>query len=200
MRVAASAISVVDARKKTASVEIPLSALKGMGAVPSQDDLARADAAKKLEEALGGAEPGAFRVALWVDGGKKVFRPNDRLVLWFKAMRDCYLAVYSRDCQGKVRCIFPWQGVPSDTFVKAGKPYRIPPQEAGYEIVPILPYGTEVVQAVASTQPIEPLVRPRGLYPSNRGFDEHMLRGFQAAPRAERAVATLILTTTAGND
>ena len=191
----ASALSIKDARKKVALVEIPSSSLPGFSIAPSKDEVQKVQAAERLNKLLRIPPKSQFRISLWVDGGKKVFHPNENLVMWFRTTRDCYLVVYDYDCQGYQRCIFPWQGRPSNTFVKAGTTYRVPPPDAGYDLVPVPPYGTEVIQAIASTRPIKVLTNPKTSYRGTRDFEKAITRGFVPVSPDERAETRLILTT-----
>ncbi|MFH1502424.1 MAG: DUF4384 domain-containing protein [Candidatus Eisenbacteria bacterium] len=66
------------------------------------------------------------RVDVWVDRGDwSVYRPGDRLDVFFRVDRSCYVTILDYAPDGSVSVLFPnrWSG---SNFVRAGRTYRLP--------------------------------------------------------------------------
>jgi hypothetical protein len=73
-----------------------------------------------------GWNDGGPRVDVWVDRGDwSVYRPGDRLDVFFRVDRSCYVTIVDYAPDGSVSILFPnrWCG---SNFVSAGRTYRIP--------------------------------------------------------------------------
>jgi hypothetical protein len=102
-----------------------------------------------------------FYVDVWVDRGDGgVYRPGDKLYVYFKSDRDCYLTLIDFPPQGGVTIIFP-NAYHSNNFVRANRIYRIPAPSYGFDFIVEGPPGTEVIKAIATLGRIN--LTPRAL-------------------------------------
>jgi len=93
---------------------------------------------------------GGLAVEVWVDNDDGIYYEDEEITLYFRANRDCYVAIYSVDTRGDVAMLFPsnrWE----DGRVNGGEVYSIPGEYADFNLVVSGPEGIEHVQAVAST-------------------------------------------------
>jgi hypothetical protein len=93
-------------------------------------------------------------IEVWVDKGEgATYHPGERIKVYFKASRDCYVVIYDIDTKGYVNLLYPSDGE-DDYYVEGGRTYRIPDRFDDYDLTVDGPEGTEYVQAVASFDPI----------------------------------------------
>lgn len=95
-------------------------------------------------------------VDVWLDRSEYTFYPGDRLKLFFKADRDCYIAVYNIDVGGREHILFPQQG--ETGFVQKDSVYELPPANADYDYEITGPEGIEKIVVLASTIRLPTLV------------------------------------------
>ncbi|MBI4715668.1 MAG: DUF4384 domain-containing protein [Nitrospirae bacterium] len=92
-----------------------------------------------------------FRVEVWTD--QPVYRIGEAVTFSFRSSRDGYLTLFDIGTSGEVRVLYPNRFHP-DSFVEAGKIYRIPDPSAGFQIRVAGPSGLERVKAIATLEPV----------------------------------------------
>lgn len=73
-----------------------------------------------------GQHRSAPRIDVWVDRGEwSTYRPGDRLWVYFRVDRPCYVTILDYSPDGRVSTIYPsrWSG---SSFVSPGRTYRVP--------------------------------------------------------------------------
>lgn len=88
-------------------------------------------------------------IEVWTDNNDGVYYEGENVSVYFRADRDCYMAVYSIDTRGNVNLLFPANRM-DDGYVRGGEVYAIPGNNADYDLVVNGPEGMEVIQAIAS--------------------------------------------------
>jgi hypothetical protein len=99
-----------------------------------------------------GVHRSAPRIRLWVDRGEwSTYYPGDRLWVYFRVDRPCYVTVLDYTPDGRVETIFPsrWSG---SSFVSPGVTYRIP-ESRRYSLRIAGPGGIETLVACAHETP-----------------------------------------------
>lgn len=89
-------------------------------------------------------------VDVWTDKDDAIYYPTENLRVFFRADRNCYVAIYDIEVGGSEYRLFPPEG--EDGWVKAGKIYQLPPETADYDYVVAGSEGIETIIAMASTQ------------------------------------------------
>ncbi|MBN2565850.1 MAG: DUF4384 domain-containing protein [Candidatus Eisenbacteria bacterium] len=132
----------------------------GEGKVPVEGD-SRQDRVVVVPEpphwnGWGEWEPGAHRsaprVKVWVDRGDwSTYHPGDRLWVYFRVDRPCYVTILDYAPNGRVDTIFPsrWSG---SSFVSPGVTYMIP-ESRRYSLRIAGPGGIETLVACAHETP-----------------------------------------------
>jgi hypothetical protein len=93
-------------------------------------------------------------IEVWVDKGEgATYYPGEKIKVYFKASRDCYVVLYNIDTKGYVSLLYP-NDRSDDCYVEGGRTYRIPDRLDDYDLTVDGPEGTEYIQAVASFDPI----------------------------------------------
>lgn len=116
--------------------------------------------AEEMEPLMGEGGHG-LKLALWTDKGRKPsYQEGEQMVAFLKADRDCYVQLIYHDAEGRDFLIFP-NRFRRDNFIKAGKVYQIPGPGDRFRFTVSPPFGTEVLKAFASTDPIP---TPRGRF------------------------------------
>jgi hypothetical protein len=90
----------------------------------------------------------ALDIDIWVDKEDGVYYPNEKLTVFFRVDRDCYLAVYDIENGGGVSMLFPQEG--HDGWVKAGQTYQLPSKDADFDYIVGATEGIETIVAVGS--------------------------------------------------
>jgi len=94
-------------------------------------------------------------VDVWTNKGEgAVYYPGERIRVYFRASRDCYVIIYNIDTQGYVHLLFP-VGAGGNHFVMGDRPYLLPPRGSAYDLVVSGPSGIEYIEAIASEEPFE---------------------------------------------
>jgi len=115
---------------------------------------------EEMEPLVGSGGKG-INLALWTDKGRKpAYREGEQMVAFLKADRDCYVQLIYHDAEGRDFLIFP-NRFRRDNFIKAGRVYQIPGPGDRFRFTVSPPFGTEVLKAFASTDPIP---TPRGRF------------------------------------
>ena len=95
---------------------------------------------------------GGPKVDVWVDRGDwSVYRPGDRLSVFFRVDRPCYVTIVDYAPDGGTHILFPnrWSG---SNFVHPGRAYRIP-ESRRYSLRIAGPGGEETLFACAHSTP-----------------------------------------------
>jgi hypothetical protein len=92
-------------------------------------------------------------IDVWTNKGEgAVYRPGERIRVYFRASADCYVTLYNVDAQGYVHLLFPTRAFESH-FVHGGVTYRIPSRGDPYDLTIGRVPGIEYIEAVASAAP-----------------------------------------------
>ncbi|MEA3281195.1 MAG: DUF4384 domain-containing protein [Euryarchaeota archaeon] len=118
-----------------------------------------------LDEKLNGikqAKP-TFKIELWtakstegIEGVRDIkilarkYRIGDRIVVYFKPDRDCYLTLFNIGTSGKLTALFP-NNLFQNNCITANKIYAIPGDEYPFEYELSGPPGVEKIKAIATT-------------------------------------------------
>jgi hypothetical protein len=118
-----------------------------------------------LDEKLSGIKQDklTFKIELWTakstEGIKGVrdikilprkYRIGDRIVVYFKPGRDCYLTLFNIGTSGKLTILFP-NYLFQNNFTRANRIYAIPGDEYPFEYKLSGPLGVEKIKAIATT-------------------------------------------------
>jgi len=118
-----------------------------------------------LDEKLSGIKQAksTFKIELWTakkaEGVKDVrnikilarrYRIGDRIVVYFRSDRDCYLTLFNIGTSGKLTVLFP-NYLFQNNFITANKMYAIPGEEYPFEYELSGPPGVEKIKAIATT-------------------------------------------------
>ena len=82
------------------------------------------------------------------------YQIGDKVVILFRANRDCYLTLLNVGTSGKLTILFP-NALHQDNFIRANQVYRIPDADYGFEYQLQGPTGTETLKAIATENKIE---------------------------------------------
>jgi hypothetical protein len=92
-------------------------------------------------------------VDVWTNRGEgAVYYPGERIMVYFRASRDCYVTLYNIDAEGYVHLLYPARAFDSH-FIMGGVTYRIPSRRDPYYLTVSGPHGIEYIEAVASVEP-----------------------------------------------
>ncbi|KPJ59256.1 MAG: hypothetical protein AMJ46_11835 [Latescibacteria bacterium DG_63] len=92
-------------------------------------------------------------IDVWTDKGEgAVYYPGERIRVYFRASRDCYVTLYNIDTQGYVHLLYPSRPFESH-FIMGGVTYRIPSRRDPFDLTVGGLHGVEYVEAVASVEP-----------------------------------------------
>jgi hypothetical protein len=119
---------------------------------------------------------GARDIAVAGRKKKAGYRIGQKIVVGFRASRDCYLTLLNIGTSGKLTVLFP-NALHKDNFIKAGRDYRIPEPSDDFEYELQGPSGTEKIKAVATLKKMD-------LLESNFAPDGSLFRTVDAAAGA----------------
>ena len=92
-------------------------------------------------------------VDVWTNKGEgAVYRPGERIRVYFRASDDCYVTLYNVDTEGYVHLLYPARSL-DQHFVQGGITYRLPSRRDPYDLIVSGPSGIEYIEAVASAAP-----------------------------------------------
>jgi hypothetical protein len=95
-----------------------------------------------------------FNIKVWPDKGESsIYKEGEIVKFNFRSNKDCYVYLYHVDSTGQVIMIFPNRYNKSN-FIKANQVYTIPDPSMNFNFKIALPFGSEMVKAIASLQPI----------------------------------------------
>ncbi|PXF61322.1 MAG: hypothetical protein C4B59_05060 [Candidatus Methanogaster sp.] len=118
-----------------------------------------------LDEKLSGIKQDkpTFKIELWttksaegIEGVRDIkilprkYRIGDRIVVYFKPDRDCYLTLFNIGTSGKLTILFP-NYLFQNNFTKADRIHAIPGDEYPFEYELSGPSGVEKIKAIATT-------------------------------------------------
>ncbi len=87
-------------------------------------------------------------IEAWLNKEEPLYRIGEKIKIFFKANKDCYLAVYNIEVGGEENLLFPEPG--GNGYVKANEVYEIPRPDADFEYEITGPEGTERIILIAS--------------------------------------------------
>jgi len=90
-------------------------------------------------------------VEVWSDHSDGEYYAGDDVVIYFRASRDCFASLYSIDTRGRVNLLFPTDPG-EDNFIYGGVTYRLPAEDAPYDLEVTGPEGFENIQIIASRE------------------------------------------------
>ncbi len=97
-------------------------------------------------------QKGKLKIEVWTSRGKGgVYEEGEKLQVYFRANRSCYLRLYHVDVNGKKQLIFPNQFHPDNKKLNANEIYYFPSNDMNFDFELGAPFGVEMIQAVAST-------------------------------------------------
>lgn len=96
----------------------------------------------KKEEGIKGARDISIRA--------RKYRIGDKIVVYFRSDRDCYLTLLNIGTSGKLTVLFPNYLV-QNNFIRANTTYAIPGEEYRFDYELSGPYGIEKIKAIATT-------------------------------------------------
>jgi len=108
---------------------------------------------------------GGPRIDVWVDRGDwGSYRSGDRLWVYFRVDRECYVTIIDYATDGSVDVVFPnrWSG---SNFARPGRTYRVP-ESRRYSLRIAGPGGVETLVACAHQSPWPSGPRGRWIPPS----------------------------------
>ena len=107
---------------------------------------------------------------------KAGYRTGQKIVVGFRASRDCHLTLLNIGTSGKLTVLFP-NSLHPDNLIKAGRDYRIPEADDDFEYELQGPPGVEKLKAVATLKKVT-------LLESNFAPDGSLFRTVAAADGA----------------
>lgn len=150
------------------------------------------------------AESEDLEIKVWPDKGKGTlyYKKDEKMFVFFKSNRGCYLRLYHTDASGAMQQLFPNSYHPGD-FISGGRVHRIPDETMNFDFVIKPPYGAEIIKAVASLLPFphEEAVTGSGrvFRPLGTATEENIRstieRDIEVLPKENLAEDTCIFTT-----
>ncbi len=111
-------------------------------------------------------EKSVFKIEVWTEKGDfqgardiaivpktKIYKTGDKINMFFRAEKDCYLTLINYGTSGKLTVLLP-NSLSQDNFVKGGRIYVIPGQDYPFDYVLSGPPGTEKIKAIGTTRKI----------------------------------------------
>jgi|GEM_PF-468963 len=93
-------------------------------------------------------------VEIWTDHSDEEYYEGDKITLYFRASRDCFVAIYSIDTRGRVNLLFPSEPG-QENYIYGGLSYRLPGEDDDYDLEVSGPEGFEYLQIIASRERID---------------------------------------------
>lgn len=112
-------------------------------------------------------EKSAFKIDIWTEKGDfrqgardiavipktKSYRIGDKINLYFRAEKDCYLTLLNYGTSGKMTVLLP-NALSQDNLIKGGRTYAIPGETYPFDYILSGPSGTERIKAIGTTRKI----------------------------------------------
>lgn len=89
-----------------------------------------------------------IHIDVWLNKDEPVYHPGEKLKIYFKVDRDCYVTVYNIEPGGRENLLFPQEGDSGRVIVN--QVYELPPPEADFEYEVSGPEGIEKFIILAS--------------------------------------------------
>jgi len=147
---------------------------------------------------------GGLGVKVWPDRGESAtYREGDEIIFAVEVTKECYVYLLHADAEGNVSLLFP-NKYQSNNQVKGGTHFTLPWAGAPFRFKARPPFGSEVVQALATAEPVAALqaVAARGAFRSLGAADGEGFRnataGIEALPESSRAASRCTLTIVPG--
>ena len=141
------------------TLKVPASLIRKAGLKLVPDNFQEARQALAICDAQ--VQASRLKVKLALDRGNGgIYRKGDKLYLFLKANLDCYVRVLYHQVDGTNLEIFPNQWHPGNRIEKDHL-YQIPPDQGGFEMEVLAPFGVEMVKVMASTEPLDPSTQER---------------------------------------
>jgi hypothetical protein len=159
-----------------------------------------------FSRAAGGGTPapGALSVKVWPDRGESAtYREGDPIVFNVEATKDCYVYLLHADAEGNVDLLFPNKFQASNQ-IKGGALFTLPWGGAPFRFKARPPFGSEVVEALATAEPVAELQAAvaKGAFRSLGTAGSEVFRaataGIESLPDASRASSRCTLTIVPG--
>jgi hypothetical protein len=99
--------------------------------------------------------PKDFPIEIFTTDGKRAYAGGENIAFRVRSTQECHIAVLCHQSDGTTVVLFPnrWS---SNTLIPANKSIDIPgTHKSGFEIEIGPPYGSDVVEVIACTQPSE---------------------------------------------
>ncbi|MEO0215936.1 MAG: DUF4384 domain-containing protein [candidate division WOR-3 bacterium] len=97
----------------------------------------------------------SLNVDVWFNKDEPIYYPGEKLKVFFKANKDCYIAVYDIEVGGRETLLFPQPG--DKGLVHANQVYELPPEDADFDYEITGPEGTERIVVLASQKSLPKL-------------------------------------------
>ena len=95
-------------------------------------------------------EPSEFKIDVWLNKPEgSVYHIGEKIEIFFKANKNCYVLIYDITSDGKIELLFP-NKYESSNYIVANRIYKIPSKNYSLKVSP--PEGKEYVQIIASTK------------------------------------------------
>lgn len=111
-------------------------------------------------------EKSIFKIEVWTEKGDfqgtrdiaivpktKIYKTGDKINLYFRSEKDCYLTLINYGTSGKLTVLLP-NSLSQDNFVKGGRIYAIPGESYPFDYRLSGPAGIEKIKAIATTSKI----------------------------------------------
>jgi hypothetical protein len=108
----------------------------------------------------------AFKIEVWTEKGDfhgarditviprtNTYKIGDKINLYFRAEKECYLTLINYGTSGKLTVLLP-NALSQDNFIKRGRIYAIPGEDYPFDYILSGPPGTERLKAIATTRRI----------------------------------------------
>jgi hypothetical protein len=109
-------------------------------------------------------EAEAFEIKVWTEKGDfqkgardisvvakaKSYRIGDKINLYFRSEKDCYLTILNYGTSGNMTVLLP-NSISRDNFTRGGRIYAIPGDEYPFDYILSGPAGTERIKAIGTT-------------------------------------------------
>jgi hypothetical protein len=96
-----------------------------------------------------------LKVVIWTDRGDGgVYKEKEKLLVYVKSNKDCYVKVVYHDASGKNIQVFPNTYSEKTVKITANTVYTIGGEDSPFTFEVSEPFGTELIKAFASTSPL----------------------------------------------
>lgn len=109
----------------------------------------------------------AFKIEIWTEKGEfhqgardiavvsktRNYRIGDKINLYFRSEKDCYLTLLNYGTSGKLSVLLP-NAISKDNHITGSKIYAIPGEDYSFDYILSGPPGTERIKAIGTTRKI----------------------------------------------